>query len=177
MPKRKLPPNEQVIAMYDSGMSAGEIADMHGVARVTVSSLLARIGHKGRSMAEAAKIRAERGRWKPPASWKGKKQPADMVERRVEKIRGEKHWMWKGGASRRQYRDEIEKVECAKCGARENLSIHHINLDHYDNRPENLQVLCVSCHMSLHKQAYWDAIHAGQTPPKSNAPIGWSRDK
>lgn len=177
MPKRKLPPNEQVLEMYYSGMSCGEIADKCGVAPVTVRSLLARIGYQARSMAEAAKVRAERGRWKPSASWKGKKVPRELVERRSEKVRGEKHYLWKGGLSRRPYRNVIEKIECDKCGVRENLSIHHINLDHYDNRPENLQVLCVSCHMSVHKQAYWDAIHAGKEPPKSNAPIGWNRDE
>ena len=48
--------------------------------------------------------------------------------------------------------------------------------DHYDNRPENLQVLCVSCHMSLHKRAYWEAIHNDEDPPVSNGPIGWDRE-
>lgn len=176
MPPRKLPPNEQIIEMYDSGMSTGEIAEKFGVAPVTVSSLLWRIGHPMRSPKEAARLVVERGRYKPARYWQGKRQPAEMVERRVSKIRGENHWLWKGGDSRRPYRDVVEKVECDLCGTRENLGIHHRNFDHYDNEPSNLQVLCVGCHMSLHKQAYWDAIHAGEKPPLTNAPIGWKKE-
>ena len=98
-----------------------------------------------------------------------------MVERRVSKIRGEAHYLWSGGKSKRDYRKGTKKEKCARCGSRTNLCIHHENLDHYDNAPDNLTVLCVSCHASIHKQAYWDAVHTGQKPPRSNAPIGWRR--
>lgn len=175
MPKRKLPPNEKVIELYDSGMSSGEIAELYDVKPVTVYSLLRRIGHPTRSPLEAARLREERGRGKPATYWKGKKQPRELVEKRVSQIRGEKHYLWKGGESRRPYREQVEKKSCQECGQTENLSIHHINFDHYDNRPENLQVLCVSCHMSFHKQAYWDAIHTGKEPPRGNGPVGWKR--
>lgn len=47
--------------------------------------------------------------------------------------------------------------------------------DHYDDRAENLQVLCVSCHISLHKKKYWESIRNGKSPKKSNAPCGWGR--
>lgn len=44
--------------------------------------------------------------------------------------------------------------KCSKCGAtREDgatLCTHHKNLDHNDNRPENLVCLCLRCHSSLH---------------------------
>jgi transposase-like protein len=50
MPKRKLPPNNEVIEMYDSGMSCGEIAEKCGVVYDTVYSLLKRIGHKTRNI-------------------------------------------------------------------------------------------------------------------------------
>jgi len=176
MPKRKLPPNEEVVAMYRSGMSCGEIAEKCNVAPVTVTSLLRRIGEPRRSAAEAAQVRNERGRTKKVRYWQGKKQSPEMVEKRVSKIRGEKHYMWKGGKSRRAYRGIIEKEACEECTSRQNLGIHHRDFDHYNDEPENLQVLCVSCHMSLHKQAYWDAIHDGRTPPVSNGPIGWERN-
>lgn len=43
---------------------------------------------------------------------------------------------------------------CSQCGAtRENgatLCVHHRNLNHDDNRPENLVCLCLKCHSSLH---------------------------
>ena len=175
MPLRKLPPNAEVIALYRSGVSCPEIAERFNVAPVTVTSLLRRIGEPRRSAAEAARIRGEQGRAVQPSYWSGKKQPADMVERRVSKIRGEQHYLWKGGVDRRAYRGVVEKVACRDCGGKLNLAIHHENYDHYDDRPENLIVLCVSCHSRTHKQAYWDAVHAGKEPPKSNAPIHWRK--
>ena len=176
MPKRKLPPNEEVVQMYDSGMSCGEIAEKCDVASVTVDSLLRRIGHKMRSAAEAAKVRSERGRCNTAKYWLGKTQPPEMVEKRINKIRGENHYLWKGGDSRRDYRGKVKKVACEKCGARLNLGIHHKNNDHYDDSPENLAVLCVSCHMSIHKTAYWKAYRNGEPTPKSNGPVGWVRE-
>lgn len=177
MPKRQLPPNETVISLYDNGLSSGEIAELFGVKPITVSSLLHRIGHPLRSPKEAAAIRKEHGRTKVTAYWTGKKQPREMVERRISKIRGEHHYLWKGGKSVRDYRKVVAKEVCATCGVESNLAIHHVNLDHYDNAPDNLIVLCVGCHASIHKQAYWDAIHAGIDPPSSNAPIGWDRGR
>jgi hypothetical protein len=74
------------------------------------------------------------------------------------------------------YKRTAKRERCAACGSSLNLSVHHQDFDHYNNNPENLQVLCVSCHMRLHKQAYWDAIHEGKIPQRSNGPIGWLRD-
>jgi hypothetical protein len=99
-----------------------------------------------------------------------------MVEKRISKIRGDRHWLWKGGKDRRGYRQEVEKVACSECGSRVNLCIHHLDLDHYNDAPENLQVLCVSHHLSLHKAAYWAAYRNGDTTPKSNCPSGWERN-
>ena len=163
--------------MYRSGMSSGEIAEKCGVKPVTVLSLLRRISEPRRTTQQAADVREARGRGKPASYWTGKKQPPEMVEKRISKQRGERHYLWKGGRDRRPYRNMVDKQECESCGIGENLGIHHRNFDHYDNTPENLAVLCVSCHMSLHKKAYWDAVHAGKEPPKSNGPIGWQREK
>ncbi len=68
------------------------------------------------------------------------------------------------------------RERCETCGSTRSLAVHHKDFDHYNNDPENLQVLCVSCHMSLHKQMYWDAIKEGKTPQKSNGPVGWYRE-
>lgn len=49
-------------------------------------------------------------------------------------------------------RDGIKKEECEKCnlsewmGEKIVLELDHINSDHYDNRLENLQILCPNCH-------------------------------
>lgn len=42
---------------------------------------------------------------------------------------------------------------CLKCGIDEfkaPIHEHHLNRDHYDNRPENKILLCANCHMMLH---------------------------
>ena len=161
--------------MYRSGLSSGEIAEICNVALMTVIGCLRRLGEPRRSADEAARVRVANGRGKTASYWLGKTQPPEMVEKRISKIRGEAHYLWKGGKTRRGYRHAVEKEVCAKCGAVTNLAIHHENLDHYDDEPANLQVLCVSCHASVHKQAYWDAVHAGVTPSRSNGPIGWRK--
>ena len=175
MANRKLPPNEQVVAWYQSGKSTGEIAEMTGVKPVTVDCCLRRIGVKLRTPKEASLLRSISGRCNTARFWLGKKQSPEMVEKRVSKIRGEKHYLWKGGQNRRPYRNVKCKESCAKCGGKENLGFHHLDFDHYNDNPDNLQVLCVSCHISLHKQTYWDAIHAGNEPLRSNGPIGWEK--
>lgn len=40
----------------------------------------------------------------------------------------------------------ILKNECAICGCKERLELHHINGDSSDNRLENLQILCIDHH-------------------------------
>ncbi len=175
MPIRKLPPNDMIVGLYRSGLSTGEIAERFGVKPVTVHSLLVRIGEPRRSAAEAAKIRDAKGRAVHESYWKGKKQPAEMVERRVSKIRGEAHYLWKGGKERRPYCKLVTKESCQLCSCKENLGVHHVDFDHYNDAPENLQVLCVSCHMSVHKTAYWEAKRAGTPIPKSNGRVGWTK--
>jgi len=65
--------------------------------------------------------------------------------------RREKHYKWRGGVS--AYR-EIAWAKfakrCSLCSYRHNVEIHHINGNRYDNRLENLQPLCRSCHRLLH---------------------------
>lgn len=176
MPPRKLPPDDVVIADYRGGLSSGQIAERYGVKPVTVLSMLARAGEPRRGPDESNRLRSESGRTHSSRYWLGKKQSAEHVEKRIAKQRGEQHYGWKGGASDpREYRRVVDKERCARCGGTDRLAIHHLNNDHYDNQAENLQVLCLSCHSSVHKQAYWDAIHAGVEPPRSNAPINWQR--
>ena len=175
MPNRILPPNDVLKEMYESPMSSREIADALGANLHTVHSALTRVpGLVMRSQSEAQKLAFARGK-KPARFWLGKKQPPEMVEKRVSKIRGERHYLWSGGKSRREYRNKVKKEKCSSCGARTNLCIHHVNYDHYDNAPENLHVFCVSCHLGLHKTAYWAALRNGTTPPRSTAPSHWKK--
>ena len=175
MPSRKLPPNETIVSLYRAGESSQTIANRFGVKKGAVLNCLRRIGEPRRSIQEAIALRDASGRQVISRYWQGKKQPPEMVEKRIAKIRGKNHWLWKGGKERRGYRGKVPKESCISCGGKMNLGIHHKDFDHYNDQPENLQVLCVSCHSSLHKQAYWDAVKAGRTPPRSNGPIGWNR--
>ena len=90
---------------------------------------------------------------------------------------GESHVLYKDGKSRRGYRKLIVKDQCSHCGTTEKLCIHHKNDDHYDNRLENLEILCHSCHMSHTKKAWWAAKKAGLPTPKSTGIVGWTRKK
>lgn len=40
---------------------------------------------------------------------------------------------------------------CEKCGAGDKLMIHHLNRNQSDNRPENIQTLCATCHRNIHR--------------------------
>lgn len=43
---------------------------------------------------------------------------------------------------------------CKKCGAHEKLSLHHIDHDKTNNKPENLAILCMHHHMEIER--YYD---------------------
>lgn len=54
---------------------------------------------------------------------------------------------------KRLIKEGIKEDRCERCGEKYNkfgekltLELHHINGDHYDNRIENLQILCTDCH-------------------------------
>jgi len=122
---------------------------------------LSRVGHKLRSLKEAHLLKYERGR-------------RDVI--------GEKNSNWKGGKNLiedrnvREYRKKAgRKKLCVNCGAKTRLVVHHIDFDHFNSDPGNFEILCVSCHMSVHKTAYWDAKRRGLPTPKSNGPVGWKR--
>lgn len=64
---------------------------------------------------------------------------------------------YKHGLASTAYRKMLDKKSCVICGETTNLCIHHKNGYHFDNRKENLEVQCMSCHSRNHKQAWWDA--------------------
>lgn len=46
---------------------------------------------------------------------------------------------------------EQREVMCAQCGSTRNVDIHHIDGIAQNNNPENLILLCRSCHMKAHR--------------------------
>lgn len=63
---------------------------------------------------------------------------------------GNKNPGWKGGiqAYRRIGWAHFEK-KCSICGSENNVEIHHINENRYDNRIENLKPVCRKCHQEI----------------------------
>ena len=176
MPTRKAPPDDELIQMYEAGMSSPEIAEKFDMVPSAISARLRKAGCRMRTASEAAARRKEAGRMGELGNaWRGKKQPAEMVARRTAKTTGPRNGRWKHGRASRMYRGVIAKEECAACGRKDNLCIHHKDFDHYNNAEENLEVLCVSCHLSLHKKEYHAARRERREPLKSNAPVGWAR--
>jgi len=168
-------PVAEIIRLYQDGKSSADIAAIYNVSPVKILRLLRKAGCVIRKPAEADRAARAGGTKKATSFWKGKKQPADMVERRARKIRGANHYLWKGGHSRRPYRKLVKKEKCDRCGSVKNLGIHHRDDDHYNDDLKNLVVLCLRCHMSVHKTAYWKAWREGKPTPKSNGPVGWLR--
>lgn len=69
----------------------------------------------------------------------------------------------KGGQSRKASHYHARKQRlgnCECCGGSKRLEAHHVNEDWRDNRPENIQTLCIFCH------TFWHAMHRrlGATP-------------
>jgi hypothetical protein len=175
MPPRKVPPDEVLKEMYSRPMSSVEIAKQLGLKVSTVQSALYRIpGFIFRTGSEAVKLSYHNGR-KATRYWLGKKQSVQMIEKRIAPIRGAKHWLWKGGKERRPYRKSVAKEKCARCGSKLNLCIHHLDFDHYNDNPLNLLVLCLHCHLSLHKTEYWQAHREKRLPRQSTAPCHWEK--
>lgn len=62
----------------------------------------------------------------------------------------------------------LKEERCECCGNTEwmgrkiPLELHHINMNHYDNRLENLQILCSNCHSLAHNYSNGE----GKTPSK-----------
>lgn len=45
-----------------------------------------------------------------------------------------------------------KEMVCEKCGSTRSIDVHHIDGNRNNNTPENLMVLCRSCHMKEHKK-------------------------
>ena len=62
------------------------------------------------------------------------------------------HSLYRGKLIYLMVNNNIKPYKCECCGISEwmnkhiTLQVHHINGDHFDNRLENLQILCPNCH-------------------------------
>ena len=67
------------------------------------------------------------------------------------------------GSQSTGYREMVTKDKCNRCGAADQLVIHHMDHDHMNNTLENLEVLCSPCHTSHHKTEWWRSQKDGQS--------------
>lgn len=79
---------------------------------------------------------------------------------------GTEHYIRAGFLKEKLIEDGIKECKCEKCGLTEwqskpiPLELHHVNGNHYDNRLENLLILCSNCHSLEHK--YFSTFHEKQ---------------
>jgi len=60
---------------------------------------------------------------------------------------------WKGGSSiyrKLAFEEYRMEKKCETCGSLKLIDVHHIDKDKYNNKKENLQILCRSCHTRHH---------------------------
>ena len=175
MPKKINLDANFITKLYEEEVPVVEIAKMFGVAETTIIKRIKEVRGSMRTFKEASEIREKLGRRPNNYFWLGKKQPPEMVKKRTEKTTGAGNGRYKDGSQARQYRNVINKEHCSKCGTKENLAIHHIDFDHYNNKIDNLEVLCCSCHASLHTTARWKRASGIEGIPVSNAPVNWDK--
>lgn len=136
-------PKAELEKLYlDKKWNQYEIAEKYGCSQATVRTYLLKYGIPLRSKTLAQKMRnldpKKRNQGKP----------------------GELNANYKHGVYIREriYREMIEIGECNRCGAKDNLVVHHKNNDHLDNHLDNLEVLCRSCHHSHHMKQRWAMV-------------------
>lgn len=62
---------------------------------------------------------------------------------------------------------------CESCGTTERLQAHHIDGQRKNNSPENIQTLCIHCHVSHHHRAKAAGVSpAGRLIPVTTIPVG-----
>lgn len=55
-------------------------------------------------------------------------------------------------AYRHAYEVLGKEKKCEMCGSKKNIDVHHIDGNYQNNTPENLMILCRSCHMKIHRK-------------------------
>ncbi|MFQ5491889.1 MAG: hypothetical protein ACE5GE_14320, partial [Phycisphaerae bacterium] len=156
----------QAVELYQKGLSCSEVGKEIGCCGSAVSRLLSRAGHKARPRCNRKKWDAKEAELRFLYYERGMSQQQiaeyfrttqALIYKIMKRLKiktfspgrrkGAAHHNFKHGRASRLYRTVIEKDKCRRCGTTESLGIHHKNDDHYDNRLENLEVLCNSCHM------------------------------
>lgn len=126
--------------------------------------------HKGKHLSAEHKRKigkAQRGRI---GCMLGKHHSREARRKISEGLKGDKSHLWKGGISfdpypfawTRELKQAIrqrDKFGCQLCGEYPALNVHHIDYDKGNCAPENLILLCRSCHAQTnHNRDYWTGL-------------------
>lgn len=96
----------------------------------------------------------------------GNRVSRDWESGKYDRVKGETHHNWKGGASKEEYPKEFYKIrefildrdkyQCRVCGRSLNNSkfrhVHHRDADKKNNSMDNLISLCIHCHGQVHSK-------------------------
>lgn len=85
----------------------------------------------------------------------------ELTDEQCKKHTGKNNPAWKDGASIKPYgygwtdnlRRKVKERDnyiCQRCGFKDDLCVHHIDMDKFHNTVDNLITLCRSCHAKLH---------------------------
>lgn len=86
---------------------------------------------------------------------------------------------------RKLIEEGIREYKCERCGITEwqgypvPLELHHINGNHYDNRFENLIILCSNCHALVHNycQRVTDSLNEKNKEKENNEKVELKKEK
>ena len=188
------PRQKQAVELYQQGLSCSQVGKRMNCCPSAISNLLRRAGVKARPKANSDKWNARKAEIEYLYFNQDMSQEQlaayfgvclAMIQKVMKRLsiprlpsgrrRRRTHYKFIDGKWNRDYRKLIVKDKCRMCSTTKTLLIHHKNDDHYDNRLENLEILCNPCHLGLHRRKWWIAKKKGFPLPKSNAPVGWNR--
>ena len=69
-----------------------------------------------------------------------------------------------------RHRKLIDKnIKCEICKqTKKDMDIHHIDFNHLNNNKNNLQILCHSCHSTLHRNFEWSSTRSKEDIKRDN---------
>ena len=121
--------SDELIQYYLAGNSIKNTSEKFHIGETAIRNNLIFMGIKTRNIKEVRKIK----KWNCTGASNGR---------------------WLGGVNSTTYnriRRDFKPDICEICGEiKERMATHHIDKDHTNNTPENLMVLCPSCHSKLH---------------------------
>ncbi len=176
---------EKLIKWYvEEELSRYQIAEILDCSTTKVKSLMKEYGIKPRSRSECQKVN-KRNPWKDKTE-QHKKRIAESVKKswndnpnqgmsgkhhseETKRKISESQITTGESKNAREYKklaNELFDGKCLKCSTVKDLCVHHKDGDHYNNKPENLELLCRSCHLSVHRKNQYNGNNVESGIPR-----------